>query len=237
MNGPKGAGPQSSYKRKPDAPIRSAARRAGLLLIATAVASILMVFARVTADADQPTLVESLSAIAENRTMYATSAAARIVSGITLFAAGLFLLRTWIIRQRLATPLVPYLMGVSGAVTALSGICALFLAFSASAGSDVTVSGSIETMDLLRWLTGKIGFAIAGLAILVAARYQWNVGGTLRKIAPASAVTGLVMQFIWIDAPTVMHPIVGVAFMAWLLVVGAMLATGRTERLFWSMLK
>ena len=89
-------------------------------------------------------------------------------------------------------------------------------------------------MDLLRSLTGKMGFAIAGLALLIAARYQWKVGGTLRKIAPASVVIGLIMQFVWIDAATIMHPIVGVAFMAWLLVVGAMLATGRTERHFHS---
>ena len=87
-------------------------------------------------------------------------------------------------------------------------------------------------MDFLRWLTGKIGYALAGLALIMAARYQWKVGGTLRKIAPASAVIGLIMQFVWIDAATIVHPIAGVAFMAWLLVVGSMLATGRTERLF-----
>ncbi len=235
MNGPKGAGPQSAYERKPDAPLNFAGRTAGLLLIATALVSVVMVFARVSADADQPTLVESLRAIAENRTMYVSSATARIISGITLAAAGLILLRTWNIRQWLATSTVPYLLGVSGAVTAASGICALILAFSASAGSDVTVSGSIETIDLFRWLTGKLGFAVAGLAILVAARYQWKVGGALRKIAPASAVIGLVMQLIWIDAATIMHPIVGAAFMIWLLAVGGMLASGPTERLFRSM--
>ena len=110
----------------------------------------------------------------------------------------------------------------------------MFSCYSASAGPDVTVSGSIETINVLRWLMGKIGFAVAGMALLVAARYQWKIGGTLRKIAPASAVIGLVMQFVWIDAVTIMHPLMGVAFMGWLLVVGAMLATGRTERHFHS---
>ena len=89
-----------------------------------------MVFARVTADADQPTLLESLRAIAENRAMYATSAVARIASGITLIAAAWFLLKTWIIRLRLATPVVPHVLGASGAVTALSGVCALALVLS-----------------------------------------------------------------------------------------------------------
>ena len=235
MNSAKDRNASSPRQGKEDVPSDIAARRAGWLLILTAAASILMVFARVTADADQPTLLDSLRAIAENRAMYATSAAARVVSGITLIAAAWFLLRTWIIRRRLATPMVPYLLGASGAVTTFSGVCALVLASSVSGGADVTVSGFAETMDLLRWLAGKIGFAIAGLALLIAARYQWKVGGTLRKIAPASAVIGLIMQFVWIDAAIIMHPIVGVAFMAWLLAVGAMLATGRTERHFHSM--
>ena len=235
MNSAKDHKASSSRQRKEAVPSDIAARRAGLLLILTAAASILMVFVRVTADADQPTLLDSLRAIAENRAMYATSAAARIASGIALIAAAWFLLRTWVIRRRLATPMVPYLLGASGAVTAFSGVCALILASSVSGGADVTVSGLAETMDLLRWLAGKIGFTIAGLALFIAARYQWKVGGTLRKIAPTSAVIGLIMQFVWIDAAIIMHPIVGVAFMAWLLAVGAMLATGRTERHFHSM--
>ena len=140
----------------------SAARRAGFLLILTALTSLLMVFARVAADADQSTLLESLRAIVENRAMYSTSAAARIVSGVTLIAAAWFLLRTWIIRLRLATPLVPHLLGVSGAATVLSGISALVLAVSVSSGSDPTVSGSVETINVLRWLMGKVGFAVAG---------------------------------------------------------------------------
>ena len=234
MNRPKDLKAPASHQGKEALSPDIAARRAGLLLILTAAASILMVFARVTADADQPTLLESLRAIAENRAMYATSAVARIASGIALIAAAWFLLRMWIIRRRLATPMVPYLLGASGAVTAFSGFCALVLASSVSGGADITVSGPVETMDFLRWLTGKIAFAIAGLALLIAARYQWKVGGTLRKIAPASVVIGLIMQFVWIDAATIMHPITGVAFMAWLLVVGAMLATGRTERHFHS---
>lgn len=236
MIGPRDADSQSAHDQEKATPVDLAPRRAGLLLIATALASVLMVITRVAADADQDTLLQSLSTIAENRAMYASSAAARILSGITLIVAAWFLLRTWIMRQRLATPLVPYLLGTSGAVTVLSGTCALGLAFLALSAGDITVSGVTETVDLLRWLAGKLGFAIAGLALLVAARYQWRVGGALRRIAPASAILGLIMQLIWVDAATILHPIVGVLFMVWLLAVGAMLATGRTERLFRSML-
>ena len=235
MNSPKDLNAPASHQGKEALSPDTAARKAGLLLILTAVVSIIMVLGRVTADADQPTLLESLRAIAENRAMYAISAVARIASGIALIAAAWFLLKTRIIRLRLATPVVSHVLGASGAVTALSGVCALALVLSASAGADVTVSSSVEIMDFLRSLTGKMGFAIAGLAMLIAARYQWKIGGTLRKIAPASVVIGLIMQFVWIDAATIMHPIVGLAFMVWLLVVGAMLATGRTERHFHSM--
>ncbi len=215
---------------RPAAPPDVFARRAGLFLILTALVSVVMVFARVSADADQPTLLESLRTIAENRAMYSTSAIARIASGITLLVAGLFLLRTWMVRGGSTSPLVPYLLGLSGAVTVFSGACAIVLAMSASTADNVSVSAFIETFDMLRWLTGKIGFAVAGLALLIAARDHWKVGGPLRKFAPASALFGLVMQFIWIDAATIMHPIVGVAFMIWLLAVGFILTTGRTEQ-------
>ena len=204
-------------------------RRVGLLLFLTAAASVVMVFARVSADADQPTLLESLRTIAENSAMYTTSAVARIVSGITLLLAGLLLLRTQIIRGGFASPLFLYLLTLSGSVTAVSGLCAIVLAIS-SPNLEVPISSSIESINMLRWFTGKTGFALAGLALLVAAHSQWKIGGTLRKAAPATALVGLVMQFIWIDAATIVHPIMGVVFMAWIVAFGAILAFGRTEQ-------
>ena len=96
MNRPNNLNAPSSRSEKAARPPDMAARRAGLLLILTASASLLMVFGRVFADADQPTLPESLRAIAENRAMYATSAAARVASGIAL---------------KQAEPLEPYVPG------------------------------------------------------------------------------------------------------------------------------
>ena len=219
-------------------PDRSA-RIAGALLLLTAAATVVMVYARVSADADQPTLLESLRAIEDSRWMYGTAAAARFVSGVTLLAAAWCLSRTWIIRGGLGTPLVPYLLAVSGIVTTISGACAGVLTVyqlpeTAAAGglAAFEAPGALEATATLRWLTGKIGFAAAGIALLVAARYQWRVGGTLRMIAPASAVIGLAMQLIWIDAATIMHRISGTAFVLWLVAVGTMLVTGRVERHF-----
>ena len=51
-----------------------------------------------------------------------------------------------------------------------------------------------------------------------------------------TATIGILMQFIWIDSATFMHPINGTAFFLWLVAIGAMLATGRVERHFSAML-
>ncbi len=198
-----------------------------------------MVVARVAADADRETLLESLRAVADNRAMYGVSGIARLLSGEALLLAGWFLLRTWIIRERRATPLVPYLFVLSGIFTALSGACAVLIAVHPApeatylyATPTAEIAPVVEWASGIRWISGKIGFAIAGAALLIAAKYQWQVGGALRKMAPLSAVIGAVMQFIWIDSATVMHQIIGPAFFLWLLAIGTMLAAGRVERLF-----
>ncbi len=210
----------------------SEARVAGALLLLTALATAVAVIGRVAADADQAALAESLASISDARGLYGLGGAARLISGITLLGAAWYLSRTWIIRERLGTPLVPILLAASGAFTAVSGACALLLAVSAPNVVETSVAPLMENSELLRWLTGKIGFAAAGLALIVAARCQWKVGGELRYIAPASLVIGIAMQFIWFDAVTFVHRVSGVAFLVWLVAVGGMLFTGRVERLF-----
>ena len=195
-----------------------------------------MVFARIAADADHPSLAKSMVAIANNRAMYGLSGAARLLSGITLMAAAWYLLQTWIIRERLGTPFVPVLFAASGIITALSGALAIALAVSVPDAPDpgvfVTADSSTEKINLLRWLTGKIGFTLMGLALLVATPYLWKAGGALRYISVPSAAIGIAMQFIWSDAATIMHRISGIAIFAWLVLIGIMLLTGRIERQF-----
>ena len=90
----------------------SAAHRAGLFLLLTAAATVVMVFARVAADADKDTLLESLHAILVNRAMYNISGGARLISGVTLLAGALFLWKTWIIREGFGSRIVPLLLAV-----------------------------------------------------------------------------------------------------------------------------
>ena len=215
-------------------PRDSAARNAGLFLLLTAAATIVMVYARVAADADQDTLLESLRAIAANKGMYNLSGAARLVSGVTLIGGAFFLWKTWVIREGFGTRLVPLLFAVSGIFTAVSGALAIVLAGSATAGVD-SVNSSTEAVAFLRWFMGKMGFAAAGLALVAAAQRQWKAGHPIRRIAPASALIGIAMQLIWADAATVMHRISGVAFFVWLALIGVMLVSGRVERHFTTM--
>lgn len=214
-----------------------AARKAGFLLLLTVIFTVALVYTRVAADADQATLLESLAAISRRPVMYILSGVARLLSGIALLGAGLLLLRTWIIRGGWATSAVPCLFVLSGALTTVSGGITVLIAFhpaletvsgaGASPAPDMSV---LESMSGLRWLTGAAGFSAAGVALAVASVYQWKVGGTLRKIAPISAVLGVAMQLIWIDAGTNLHSVIGTAFLIWLIVIGSMLASGRVER-------
>ncbi len=50
----------------------------------------------------------------------------------------------------------------------------------------------------------------------------------LRRIAPASAVLGLAMQLVWLDAATYVHPITGTAFVVWLAAAAGCFLKGRT---------
>ena len=205
-------------------------RRAGVLLLLTAAASAAMAMLRVTGDTDQPTLVESLRAIAEERIAYGGGGAVRFVSGVTLLAAALSLSRIGAIVDGLNVSFLLYPFAASGIITAVSGACAVLLAGYQLSEGAVVVPAWVEATATLRWLAGKTGFAAAGVALVVGAVYQWRAGGNLRNAAVASAVVGIAMQFIWVDSATIMHRITGPAFFLWLIVVGTMLATGRVER-------
>lgn len=208
---------------------------AGWFLLLTALASAVMVGGRVAADADQHTLVESLTAIASNQAPYVLSGGGRLVSGLTLLTAARFLSRARMVNRRIGRPLAPVLLAMSGALTALSGTLAILLA---GLSSEVAASGALspgypmaQTISGLRWQTGTIGFVVAGLALILVAHRQWKAGGALRTAAPVTAMTGIAMQFIWVDAATPAHRIIGAAFFVWLVAAGAMLVTGRAENL------
>ncbi len=216
------AGDGSSTRATPD----RAARAAGLLLILTALTTLVAVFGRMAADADRETLQETLAAIADSRFPYALSGAGRLASGVTLAVAAWYLSRTWIIRERLAKPIVPVLFGISGLLTVVSGLLAIVLAITLPGGGEAAESLH-ESMADVRRLTGVAGFSAAGLALMIASAYQYRIGGRLRMIAPLSAILGGAMQLIWIPNLILLHQLTGMSFFVWLIVIGAMLLAGR----------
>lgn len=209
----------------------TALRTAGLLFILAAVATIAAVVGRVSAGADHASLAASLAAIAESRGLYGTGGVARLLSGIAL-SAGTWCLRRAPLEQRPGAPAVVFLLAASGLLTACSGAAAVGLAAGAPAGLDAAglevLARQLETTASLRQVTGAAGFALAGLAIVAAARRQWRGGGALRRIAPAAAMLGLAMQLVWLDAATWVHPVTGTAFVVWLAAAGGCSLKGRS---------
>ena len=223
---------ETSGDSRPD----PAARRAGWLLLLTAVATLVAVAGRVSASADLPTLAESLAAIGAARGSYGVGGAARLLSGVTLAAGARYLLQTWIMRERLGTRAVPLLLAGSGLLTGLSGTCAVVLALLVPNPSEAAALGAVApvtaVMDALHGIAGKAGFSLAGLALIAAACRMWRVGGVLRFIAPGSAVVGVAMPLVWVGAVIVVHRVSGAAFLVWLALIGFMLVSGRVERIF-----
>ena len=206
-------------------------RRVGLLLLFTALATVVSVFARVSAGADQPTLAESLAAISENQAAYLAGGTARLVSGVALLLAGWFLRGVLTVPGSPAVQVTSFLLIASGALTAASGVSAVALGASAPGLTGSVNSGTVPSLVQfladLRWLTGKTGFTAAGLGLAAAAIPMWKPGGAFRIVALASVAVGVAMLFIWVDAATFMHRITGPAFLVWTIVVGCILLARR----------
>ena len=188
---------------------RLIARRAGAALVLTALATALGVTARLAAGDE----VES--------PLTAVWGAGTLASGVGLFMAARLISGTRLAWDGNGSPLSPALFGASGIFTAVSGICALALyaAIAPEAATDAVAYG--------RRLSGVVGFATAGLALLAAARHQWKTGGNAMTLAAlATAAVGLLMQAIWFETAQIAHRIGGLAFLIWLVAIGIALWRG-----------
>ena len=153
---------------------------AAMLLVATALLTLLSVFWRGVASADEPTLAASLAAIAENRGPYLAAGATRLAAGTTLLLGALCLGRTG------AAPgwVVPLLV-LSGLLTLLSGAFAVVLGLAFAgidpAGGDAlapwaapvegaTAVHRVSGIAFLLWLT------LAGVGLLGGRGPWWGAG-------------------------------------------------------------
>ena len=210
-------------------------RISGLLLLLTAVATAVSVMTRLSSSMEAPE-VASLPVpqvpIILDTGLYTISGLARVVSGLALLAAAVFLRRAMAGRYWMAN-VAGRILEASGTVTALSGACMLALAAALpEAGNTVVLTyggGSpdwVESVDAVRWIAGKVGFTLAGRGLIALGPVQWRIGGLLKVSAVADVIIGVAMLFIWVDAATVMHRVSGIAFLVWLIVSGVWLAAG-----------
>ena len=207
-------------------------RIAGFFLLITALATAISVPARLAADADLPTLEESLAAIASAKLAYGAGGAARMVGGLTLVAAALPLWRSMSTYHTAAMGAVTVFLVLSGIASMVSGAAALALAVTAPTDvvpPELVVLPEEEAAFTIRWVAGTLGFTLAGLALVALAPVQWRMGGLLRAAAVVVGVLGVAMLFIWVDAATVVHRISGIAFLIWLILAGVWLAAGRVK--------
>ncbi len=197
---------------------------------------------------------EKLAAIGSASIAYGTGGVARLVGGLTLLAAGFYLRRAMGSYHPSAMAIVAVMLMASGVASAVSGAAAFTLAVLAPVpqASTVLTAGwvsSNEAKDALltagglkvnrvedalfsiRWLTGSLGFTLAGLALVALAPVQWRMGGLFRGIAVVDVVLGVAMLFIWVDAATALHRVTGVAFLIWMIAVGLWLAAGPARRI------
>ncbi len=205
-------------------------RTAGIFLLLTALATAISVPARLAADADLPTLEESLAAIGSAKVAYGTGGVARMVGGLTLVAAALPLWRAMRAYFPVAMGAAAAFMIASGIASMVSGATAVALAVAAPTDvipAELIILPEEEAAFTLRSVAGTLGFTLAGLALVALAPVQWRMGSLLRYLAIVGAVLGVAMLFIWLDAATVVHRITGIAFLIWLIVVGLCLVIPR----------
>ena len=125
---------QSSQEHTLTAPTKgSSGLGAGLFLLITAVATLVAVITRVSANADQPTLAETLTVISENKALYASGGGARFVSGVTLIVAAWFLSKTGAGEKQPSARIAPLIFALSGLFTGISGASAIALTNAAPA--------------------------------------------------------------------------------------------------------
>ena len=215
----------------------STARAAGLLLLLTAIATAVSVMTRLNSSVEPLDGSPIPLPVILDTGQYAGAGAARVLSGLALLAAAVYLWKALRNNQPQAIGLAAALLALSGAITAVSGAAMLALAAeipqAAGGGPGPVVvpmtwefPAWIGSVDAVRWIAGKLGFTLAGLGLFALVPVQWRMGGLLKISAVADVIIGVAMLFIWVDAATVMHRVSGIAFLLWLIISGVWLVAG-----------
>ena len=211
---------------------QNAARVCGALTVIAAAAIIIGVFARVAAGADgHESLRQSLQAIAQNGVAYSMYGALTLLAGAAMIGAAWFLRSASAFRPLAARPVVPIIFAVAGAIWILSGASTILLA---TLAPDMTQASGMTSE--FRRISATLAFIVAGIGLIASGVYQWKAGSPLRWIAPFSVIIGVFMQGLFMQLLTsegiaIIDRGSGLAFVAWLFIVGLTLAAMPSDRL------
>ena len=172
-------------------------------------------------------MAESLRAISDSRALFSLSAVARLVSGVTLIAGGWYLLRARSSPGSWTAAPAAYLLCLSGVCTTVSGVAAIIMAVGATTGEPTAF---LESAYHARWLMGKVGFSLAGLALV--AGVQGSMGNHGVTAHPGSRVGGPgrwnAVHLVGRQRPSYTAPS-AFCSLVWLLAVGTALAKRSTD--------
>ncbi len=200
----------------------------GFTLILTAVAAVAMVWTRLEASVDHPTLEAIFRAIDENSAMYNWHGTARLWFGGLLLASSYFIGPALVQARAIGLQSSRIFLTLAGIAMIVSGILTILLP-SLIVFDDAFGTETPESIYHYRGLAGNIGNSLIGLAILSMALTQWRFGGLMKPIAALGIILGPTMLLVWWDAATISHRITGTGLLIWLLLTATALFIGQRD--------
>ena len=190
---------------------------AATFLWVAAVAAVAMVWTRLQADFDHPTIAESLRAIDANVMWFQLHGTARIWLGAALIMSQIFIGASLSDNRQLTFRLGRNFMLFGGIAFIVSGVIVTILP--SAIAFDEVLGIDAESYYEYRGIAGNIGSSLVGSALIAFAPAQWRSGHAMKYAAILGTVTGVGMLIVWWDAATFMHRVTGAGFLVWLLMM------------------
>ena len=193
--------------------------KAGFFLLLATVAAALMVWTRLQADFDHPTIAQVLAAYDANPLWVVGHAAARMLFGGLLLMASRYLVGATAAtdtRFRIGALAI----GIGGIGMIVSGAILMV-----NIGTYDTAMFDAAQLDSYRAIAGSVGNTLLGVGLIAIAPTLWSSTRLMRPLGAAAPIVGVSMILIWLELPAVFHIASGGAFWVWaiLTAVGLML--------------
>ncbi len=200
---------------------------AAFILILAALAAVVMVWTRLQADFDQPTIEQSFRAIDDNSVWVTFHGAARIWLGAFLISSQSMIGLMLVSNHRRAFNLGRVLLSLGGIAFIMSGVITVMMPGAVAFGEVFGIDG--ESYHSYRQIAGNIGSSFIGLALIAMVPIQWRTGGVTKTTAILGIIAGVGMLLVWWDAASLMHRITGAVFLIWLVTTAAAMMWTRPQ--------